>query len=62
MDHHLEVFDQNINSRVTVSKQFLSSKTVISTLLLFAGVLLLAAYIEVYITPEIAESVVMIFD
>jgi uncharacterized membrane protein SpoIIM required for sporulation len=62
IDPRLEVFEKNLICLVTVAKQFLRSKTLLSTLLLFTGVLCLAAYIEVYITPNIAESVVLIFD
>lgn len=61
IDHRLEVFERNINYLVTLAKQFLKSKALISALLLIICLLLFAAYIEVYITPEIAEKVVMIF-
>ena len=62
IDHRIEVFEKNITYLVTFSKQFLRSKTMLFTLLLFSCVLFVAAYIEVYITPVIAESVIMIFD
>jgi uncharacterized membrane protein SpoIIM required for sporulation len=61
IDHRLEVFESNINYLVILAKQFLKSKALISALLLIICLLLFAAYIEVYITPEIAEKVVMIF-
>jgi len=60
IDHRIEVFEKNISYLVTFSKQFLISKTMLFTLLLFSCVLFVAAYIEVYITPVIAESVVTI--
>ena len=62
IDYRLELFEKNITCLATFSKQFLRSKTILYTLFLVICALLLAAYIEVYITPIIAERVVMIFE
>jgi uncharacterized membrane protein SpoIIM required for sporulation len=62
VDPPLEVFDKNVKHLVTFTKEFLTSKGMLSTLFLITCLLFLAAYIEVYITPDIAKRVLMIFD
>jgi uncharacterized membrane protein SpoIIM required for sporulation len=62
IDPRLAVFDRNIQCLVAFTKQFLTSRVILSTLLLITCLLFFAAYIEVYVTPDIAKRVLLIFD
>ncbi len=57
LDHRLEGLDKDVRYLVTVTKRFLTSRRVLTTLVLIVGLLFLAAYIEAYITPTIMANV-----
>ena len=60
MDHRLEELEKHVKYLVALTKQFLTSKTVLIPLTLVICLLCIASYIEVYITPNIAERVLTI--
>lgn len=55
IDSRLAIFEGDVNELVFLTKQFLKSRLVFSTLLSSACLLWIAAYIEVNITPTIIE-------
>jgi uncharacterized membrane protein SpoIIM required for sporulation len=60
IDHRLEAFDKDLKYLVTVTKQFLMSRRVLTTLAVIVGLLFLSAYIEAHITPTIVANVLTI--
>jgi len=57
MDHHLDVFDKDLQHLVAVTKQFLTSRRVLTTVAVIVGLLFLAAFIEAHVTPTIIAHV-----
>jgi hypothetical protein len=58
--HRLEEFENELTYLVTLTKQFLKSRRILKALTVIICLLFLSAYIEVHITPNIAERVLTI--